>query len=229
MRIRLPEMRSSSRLASTLGCAAALLSWAAVAGAVSTGIATTSFPVPAQGCNFCHSGGMPPTVVLECADCGGAPPVVEPMSVHEFRVTVFEIGLQDHAGLNVSSPTGTLSTGGAFAAGTQTITGTGSLAEITHTTPKAATGGLTEFSFLWTAPASTGTATLAGWGNAVNFLGSTAGDAASSRRSTSPSGTTRRRRPHARLRARPPDAPTRRPRLSHDRPIPVRRRFGKGC
>jgi hypothetical protein len=118
-------------------------------------------------------------VTLECVDCGGGPPAVEPLAAHEFKLTVFEIGLQNHAGLNISSPLGVLSTGGTFAAGTQTIPGAGSLDEITHTAPKAAGGGMVEFSFIWTAPAAPGTATLHAWGNAVNFNGSTGGDAAS--------------------------------------------------
>jgi hypothetical protein len=170
------------RLDSKLCWAAAALAlvWASAAHAFPTGIATTSFPVPALGCNFCHGGGSTPTVTLECTDCGGAPPVVDPLSVHELKLTVFEIALQDHAGLNVSSVLGTLSTGGSFATNTQTIVGTGGRQEITHTAPKAAVGGMTEFSFLWTAPAAPATATLAAWGNAVDFNGNSAGDAASS-------------------------------------------------
>jgi hypothetical protein len=116
---------------------------------------------------------------LECMDCDDGPPIVEPLSVHEFQLTVFEIGLQDHAGLNVSSELGTLATGGAFAGGTTMIPGTGGRPEITHTMPKAAAGGMTAFSFLWTAPGADTIATLAAWGNAVDGDGSTAGDAAS--------------------------------------------------
>ncbi len=152
--------------------------WAAAAQAFSGGIATTSFPLPAQGCNFCHSGGIAPTVTLACVDCGGGPPTVAPLSVHEFKLTVFEIGLQNRAGLNIASLLGTLATGGAFASGTQALVGTGGRQEITHSTPKLATGGMAEFSFLWTAPGVPGAATLSGWGNAVNGDGSTAGDAA---------------------------------------------------
>lgn len=158
-------------------CALALC-WASTAHAFSTGIATTSFPAPASGCNFCHGGGSAPTVTLECVDCGGGPPAVDPLSAHEFKLTVFEIGLQDHAGLNVSSPLGVLSTGGVFAAGTQTLTGSGGLQEITHTAPKPASAGMVEFSFIWTAPAAPTTATLQGWGNAVNANSNTSGDAA---------------------------------------------------
>lgn len=153
--------------------------WVSSAQAFSSGIATTSFPVPAQGCNFCHSGGSAPSVTLQCADCGGTPLAVEPLSVHEFRFSVFEIGLQDHAGLNISSVLGTLSTGGVFATNTQAISGSGGRQEITHTAPKPESGAVIEFSFLWTAPASSTTATLQAWGNAVNFNGNTGGDAAS--------------------------------------------------
>ena len=161
-----------------MACTVALLC-ASSAHAVSTGIATTSFPVPALACNFCHGGGMSPTVTLECLDCGVGPPTADPLSVHELKLTVFEIGLQDHAGLNVSSALGTLATGGGFAANTQTIVGTGGRQEITHTAPKEEVGEVTEFSFLWTAPAAPTMATLEAWGNAVNFNSSTAGDAAS--------------------------------------------------
>jgi len=157
----------------------AVVAWTATTYAFSGGIATTSFPVPSQGCNFCHGGGSAPAVTLECVDCDGGIPVVEPLAVHEFKLTVFEIGLQNSAGLNVSSELGTLATGGAFATGTTTIPGTGGRLEITHTTPKAAASGITEFSFLWTAPATNTIATLAAWGNAVDTDSSTAGDAAS--------------------------------------------------
>jgi hypothetical protein len=169
---------SDSMLPWVVGVLAVALAWVHSAHAFPTGIATTSFPVPAQGCNFCHMGGLAPTVTLECVDCGGMPPAVEPLSVHEFKLTVVEIGLQDYAGLNVSSVLGSLSTGGAFAANTQTIPGTDGQ-EITHTAPKQEVGGVIDYSFLWTAPASATTATLAAWGNAVNNNGLLSGDAAS--------------------------------------------------
>lgn len=163
---------------STLIALVGLLLGPSLAAAFSGGIATTSFPVPAQGCNFCHGGGAPPTAVLECVDCDGGVPIVTPLSVHEFTLTIFEIGMQDHAGLNVSAELGTLATGGAFASGTTTIPGTGGRSEITHTSPHAAAAGMTQFSFLWTAPAGDTIATLAAWGNAVDFNSSTSGDAA---------------------------------------------------
>lgn len=158
---------------------ALILVWTAAAQAFSGGIATTSFPLPAQGCNFCHGGGSVPTVTLACADCGGGPPTVAPLSVHEFKLTVFEAGLQNRAGLNVSSLLGTLATGGASATGTQALVGAGGRQEVTHTTSKLAAGGMSEFSFRWTAPGSATTVALNAWGNAVSGDGSTAGDAAS--------------------------------------------------
>lgn len=168
---------------STAGSALALLlailcvpaAWARV-----DGIATTSFPVAAMGCNFCHGGGLTPVVTLECVDCGGGPPAVSPLSVHEFKLSVFEIGAQGHAGLNVAAPAGALSIGGADAAGTQIIVNGVGDDEITHTAAKAGAGGVVEFSFLWTAPAASGTVTLTGWGNAVDDGGATDGDAADS-------------------------------------------------
>lgn len=168
---------STRRASGITGWLAAALLWAAAAQAFPAGIATTSFPVPAQGCNFCHGGGLTPSVTLECVDCG-APPAVDPLSTHELKLTVFEIGLQDHAGLNVSSVLGTLATGGGFSSVTQTVVGTGGRLEITHSAPKPSIGGITEFSFLWTAPAADGIATLVGWGNAVNDNSSSSGDAA---------------------------------------------------
>lgn len=166
------------RTLSILCAFVSVVSSASVAMAFSGGIATTSFPVPMQGCNFCHGGGSVPAATLECVDCAGGFPIVEPLSTHEFKLTVFEIGDQDNAGLNAAAELGTLATGGTFAAGTTTITGTGGRAEITHTAPKPAAAGMTQFSFLWTAPAADVVATLGVWGNAVNGNGSTAGDAA---------------------------------------------------
>ena len=111
--------------------AALLLGGATAAHGFSTGITSNAFPNPATACNFCHGGGVAPTVTLECLDCDPGP-TVDPLSAHTFKLTVFEIGLQNEAGLNVTAPNGTLATGGAFAAGTQAPMGAGGLAEITH-------------------------------------------------------------------------------------------------
>lgn len=170
--------RNSPGLRASVVKIVCILLYATTAHAFSTGIATTSFPVPAQGCNLCHTGGLTPVITLECVDCGGGPPEVDPLSVHEFKLTVAETGFQDHAGLNVSSATGTLSLGGSFSLNTQTIVGTGGRDEITHNAPKPAAAGFIEFSFLWTAPAGNGVATLGAWGNNVNFNSNTGGDAA---------------------------------------------------
>jgi hypothetical protein len=174
----MPALRRPADCLGPLVIVLVSLAWVAGAHAFSGGIATTSFPLPAQGCSFCHNGGAAPAVTLECVDCGGGAPEVMPLSVHQFELTVFENGLQDHAGLNVSSVLGTLATGGTHAAGTQAIPGAGGRLEVTHTAPKTAGGGLTRFGFLWTAPAAPGAATLEAWGNAVDADGSTAGDAA---------------------------------------------------
>jgi hypothetical protein len=155
------------------------LALASEANAFPGGITTNQFPVPALACNFCHGGGSAPTVMLECVDCGGGPPTVDPLSTHEFKLTVFEIGSQDHAGLNVSSLLGTFATGGGNPTNTQILVGTGGRFEITHTAPKQEVGGMVEFTFLWTAPNALTTVALDAWGNAVDDSGDQSGDAAS--------------------------------------------------
>lgn len=141
--------------------------------ASSGGVTSNNFPDPPQGCNFCHGGGLSPTVELV------GPTSVAPSSTNEYTLRVFEIGDQAHAGLNVEAADGVLATGGSASAQTQAMTNpVSSLAEITHTGQKPASGGVTEFSFLWTAPASFTNVTITGWGNAVDFNGGTAGDQA---------------------------------------------------
>ncbi len=141
--------------------------------AFSGGITSNSFPIAADACNFCHAGGTPPVVELL------GPTAVAPSSTNEYTFRIFEVGLQHHGGLNASIPLGTLATGGAFASDTQAALNTMSgLLEITHTTPKMAAGGMVEFSFLWTAPASFTNETLQVWGNAVELNSSTGGDRA---------------------------------------------------
>ncbi|MEO6027452.1 MAG: choice-of-anchor V domain-containing protein [Candidatus Binatia bacterium] len=169
-------MTSPRRLVSWTLVLACLLSAASASrvAAFSGGITSQSFS-PAVGCNGCHAGGTAPTVTLT------GPLSVQPDSTHEYTVTVSDVGMQHLAGLNVVGPSGVLATGGGAATGTQTIAGAGGLAEITHTAPKAAAGGVTTFSFLWTAPSAFTSVTLAAWGNAVNGNFSSAGDRASRR------------------------------------------------
>ena len=139
----------------------------------STGIATTSFPVASQGCNGCHSGGNTPIVSLE------GPSSVEVGSVLEYTLVIVETGSQTQGGLNVSSDLGVLSLGGGDSLKTQLITGTGGREEVTHTNRKAGVAGEIRFSFEFTAPASAGDVTVAGWGNAVDGTFTSLGDLAS--------------------------------------------------
>ena len=72
-----------------------------------------------------------------------------------------------------------MTTGGPFAAGTQSIAGLLGLAEITHSAPKQGDFlSIVEFSFQWTAPADFTSVTLRAWGNAVDGGHSPNGDAA---------------------------------------------------
>jgi hypothetical protein len=136
----------------------------------SAGITTNQFG--ATGCNQCHFGGNTPTVTLS------GPATVAPGSTNEYTLQVFQTASQNKAGLNVSALSGMLATGGANSAKTQVLSGTGGRAEVTHTSAKAAVGGVVTFSFLWTAPASFSSVTLNAWGNAVNGNGTNSGDAA---------------------------------------------------
>ena len=143
--------------------------------AFSTGVASTLLGgVGGIGCNSCHSGGTPPSVVLS------GPTIIDPGDSAIFTLTIFGSPGQGYGGLNVAGSTGLLTTGGPFAAQTKTIVGSGGRPEITHSAPKQ--GDFTnviDFSFRWTAPADfSGSTTLRGWGNAVNNNLFNSGDAA---------------------------------------------------
>jgi hypothetical protein len=145
----------------------------AVSRAFSTGIPSTVFGL--TGCPLCHSGGLTPSVLLS------GPTVVAPGSTADYTLTIFDTNpAQNFGGLNVAASAGTLSTGGVFASDTRTIIGLLGLVEITHVAPEQADFlNEVEFSFRWTAPANFTSATLRGWGNAVNHDGFPTGDAAS--------------------------------------------------
>ena len=147
-----------------------VLAVASRADALSGGITTLSFGV--NGCNECHSGGTVPTVSLT------GPTVVAPDSINDYTLTITNSGAQTFGGLNVSALIGVLATGGADGTDTQTMTGTGGRAEITHTMAKSAVSGTTTFTFTWTAPSSFTNVSLEAWGNSVNGNFSTSGDKA---------------------------------------------------
>jgi hypothetical protein len=166
------QMRRGLRRAWLVAALAVVVGQPVTSRAFSTGVPSTVFG--ASGCPLCHSGGSPPTVVLS------GPTVLSPGDTADYTLTIFGSPAQPYGGLNVSSNGGLLSGGGPFALGTQVLSGTGGLAEITHTTPKQGdVGNVVEFSFRWTAPpAFSGTVTLSGWGNAVNRNFASSGDAA---------------------------------------------------
>lgn len=158
----------------TAGLLAALISAAhsPAASALTTGIASTAFGT--IGCPMCHVGGTAPDVVLS------GPIAVAPGSVNDYTLTIFGTGAQLSGGLNVAAPLGTLSIGGPFAVGTQTIAGAMGLVEVTHTLAKQGDFlGVVEFSFQWTAPTAFTSVTLRGWGSSVNLDNTELGDAAS--------------------------------------------------
>ncbi|MEO8605358.1 MAG: choice-of-anchor V domain-containing protein [bacterium] len=140
--------------------------------AFSNGIASSL--LGGVGCNACHSSGTTPSVILS------GPTTVNAGDTALYTLTIFGSPAQRYGGLNVAGSTGVLSTGGPFATQTKTIIGNGGRVEITQSMPKQ--GDFTnviEFSFGWTAPANfSGSATLHGWGNAVNLNTFNTGDAA---------------------------------------------------
>jgi hypothetical protein len=153
-----------------IGAAAMFLASASPSRGFSTGIGSTDFG--ATGCPLCHAGGTEPKVVLS------GPTSVAPGQTVDYTVTIFGNSSQKFGGFNAGAPTGTLSTGGPFATGTQTVIGLAGL-EVTHTAPKQGDFmSIIEFSFRWTAPSDLSVATLRAWGNAVNHNGLPTGDAA---------------------------------------------------
>ena len=163
-------VRRRAAIFSLLFGAASLLAGAREAHAFSGGITTSSFGP--FGCNGCHVAGTTPTVMIT------GPNTVAANSTNEYLFEIFSVGAQLYGGLNASIADGTLSVGGSESAQTQTLPGPTALPEITHGSPKLNSGGIVSFSFLWTAPSPVTTTTLNLWGNAVNFSGSTFGDAA---------------------------------------------------
>lgn len=71
------------------------------------------------------------------------------------------------AGTDIAASAGTLIAG----SGMHTQSG-----DITHTSPKAASGGVVTYDFMYTAPAKAGTVTLFATGNSVNANGNNSGD-----------------------------------------------------
>ncbi len=124
-----------------------------------------------QSCNSgsCHGGGATPTVTLT-----GPTGSVLPGSVNTLTLRVRHMGgvvVTSGAGLNVATSAGTLSV--TEASGTKVQNG-----QITHTGKRAINEGAdtVRFEFGWTAPATEGSVTLQGWGNAVNGAQGSAGD-----------------------------------------------------
>jgi len=166
-------MRSKQpSIAGWLIAAAFCLAYAPPAQAFLGGISSAVFT--STGCPLCHFGGTVPTVLLS------GPDSVAPGETVDYTLTIFSNAAQNYGGLNVAASLGTLSVGGPFSDDTHEITGPLSTVEITHSAPKP--GNIMnqiEFSFQWTAPpGSFSSATLRGWGNAVNNKGTTSGDAA---------------------------------------------------
>lgn len=160
--------------AGSTALAVLMLTPAPAALAYSSGVITKAFPDVGSGCNStqCHNGGTAPVVALT-SESGLT---VAPGATVTLAMRVEATTSQKYAGLNVSSPTGTLSTG--IDPNVQIKqNNTSGKGEVTH---KAKTPATVTFRFQWTAPADFTSAVLTGWGNAVNGNGGTSGDKAES-------------------------------------------------
>ena len=113
-------------------------------------------------CNFCHTGGVAPTVVLD------GPALVQGGTVNTYTLRISG-GQEVACGLGVSATGGELF---AVEAGTKSF-----LDEVTHEGPRLVDGlGECLFSFDWEAPVAGGDVTLYAAGNSVNFDDTTSGD-----------------------------------------------------
>lgn len=116
-----------------------------------------------QGCT-CH--GNSPTTSVSVTISG--PNSLAPNAKGTYRVSISG-GPLVRAGTNIASSSGELSI--VQGSGLQKIGD-----ELTHTSPKAPTGGVVTFDFEFTAPATSGQVILYANGNSVNFNGSSSGD-----------------------------------------------------
>lgn len=128
----------------------------------STGI-TNKTRKNGQGCT-CH--GASPTSTVNVTISG--PNTLAPGSKGTYRVSISG-GPLVRAGTNIAASGGELSI--VQGSGLQTIGD-----ELTHTSPKAPSGGVVTFDFEFRAPNTTGQVTLYANGNSVNFNGSSSGD-----------------------------------------------------
>jgi hypothetical protein len=118
-----------------------------------------------QDCNTCHTGGDTPSVGVRAGSVTVAPGALVPVVVE-----VASIGNQSRAGFSLRAGGGILS---AAEPGVRMAGG-----DATHLQPKAAQSGVSRFTVQWAAPMLPGTYTLAAWGNAVDGLSGSSGDAA---------------------------------------------------
>lgn len=128
------------------------------------------YPPPAN-CTSCHTGS---TFTGYSASISGAGTIAPGSSTSfTFNLTYGGGTAADHAGLDVSVTSGTLTAG----SGTR-ISSTASPdfdfydGELTHSSPQATSGGSASWSFTYTAPNAVGTVTMYACGNPVHYDGS---------------------------------------------------------
>ena len=127
--------------------------------------------VSTSGCTTCHGASADSTTTTTILSSATS---VTPGTVVTITVTVATTsGSRTHAGFNASVVDSSGANAGTLGAGTGSKV---SSSEATHTGRRAMSGGSTSFTFTWTAPATAGTYTVRGVGNAVNNNSASSGD-----------------------------------------------------
>ena len=151
-----------------LAVASCLLAVSDIAFAYSSGITGYS----ASGCT-CHTPGQSSNTSISFSSSSGSFNV-SPGSALTITLTVAHSS-QVEAGTNISVVNSSSQNAGSLSpASGSGLQSSGS--ELTHTSPKAMSGGEASFTFTWTAPTTPGTYTLRAAGNAVNNSSSNSGD-----------------------------------------------------
>ena len=128
---------------------------------------------PSLGC-YCHGNGSNNSATSLGVSSPGGWTVAGGGTLSNITLTVSNSNSRPHAGVDIAVKT---TQNGSTNVGTLTPTsgqGMWSLnGELTHQTPKTASGGVTTWNFSWTAPSTPGTYYLHAAGNAVNDNGGT--------------------------------------------------------
>ena len=123
-----------------------------------------------NGCGGCHGGSNNATTVFLRE--GNGPFSLSTGESKTFKVVVAHASMPK-SGVNIAVKNSSNNNAGSFSNLTNCVSSNN---ELTHSAPVTMTGGETEYTFTWTAPAIPGVYTLRAAGNAVNNNGGDSGD-----------------------------------------------------